>query len=147
MIDDDLSDRIAVYLADLWTLSKSEAFIPYVNQLYNTKISHLPYFRCLFIGETEDGDFETGPRLGFMKKWWEVSDEGIRIVSDPKLDWNCDSPFKPFFPTPRVVFYHDGIHVATSARLGDMMLHRERGRIISNPRGVLITDIEIIMTG
>ena len=120
------SKLIAETLSALWDEAKRPEFAEYVRRFHHMDVGETPNFRCLFIGETEDGDVETGPKSALIKQWWIMDDQGLREVLIPKMDWGGDSAF---FPTPLVLFYHDGDGVSLYERLGQKMACWKSGRL------------------
>lgn len=144
MTPDEQSKGIARQLAALWSESKRPEFVSYVRSFHDAEVTHLPSFRCLFIGETEDGNLQSGPQPGILKQWWQVDDQGTREVSTPKMNWDLDTPSAPFFPTPVILFYCEDDVIVVSERLGQKMACWKRGRLERDASGVRVVDLNLL---
>jgi hypothetical protein len=141
MQTEQLSTAIAHELASLWGLHQSPAFDRYLQDAYGVTISSRPAFRCVYIGETEDGDFDTGPKGGLVKHWWQVDSEGLREIDRPKLDWDTD---ETFYPTPELLFFAREGLITTVESLGRRMRRWVRGKIQLRDNTVSITELEVL---
>ena len=141
MPTDQHSQRIAEALSTLWAEAKLPHFADYVRKVYRTDAGNAPAFRCLYIGETEDGDLQRGPMPGLVRQWWLVDDHGLREVRAPKLDWDGESDF---VPTPLVLFFRDGEGVAISERLGRRLMCLKSGCLHIAGGQATIIDVRLL---
>jgi hypothetical protein len=137
----DHSRCIAEALSSLWNEAKTMDFLSYIRQVYGEDMNQLPRFRCLYIAETEDGDFAKGPMGGLVKVWGMVDDQGLREIRSPKIDWDGNSSF---FPTPRLLFYWQDDRITISERLGRRLASRKRGRLKFAQDRVQLTELRML---
>ena len=141
MNDNNTSQLICEMLSQLWIASKRPEFVQYIHEAYEFEASSVPNFHCLYIGETEEGDFEHGPLTGLMKRWWKMDDTGLCVIKFPKLDWGGDSIF---VPTPEIFFYHEGERVTVSERLGQRLIKCKSGRLLFAEGKAHIYDVKTV---
>jgi hypothetical protein len=130
---------IARELGSLWALHQSPAFERYVVEAYDIAPPAPPHFRCLYIGECEEGDFKLGPKGGLIKRWWQVDDQGLKEVERPELDWDDNIPY---YPTPEILFYVAGNEVSIVETLGRRMRRWFRGELQFGDAGIRLTKLQ-----
>lgn len=134
------SGLIATNLASLWSKARLPAFRDYVQKMYGIETDGLPQFRCIYIGETEEGDATRRPKPGLIKQWWQADDHGVREVELPKVDSGADE--SPFFSTPVILFYQQDGQIAVAERLGQRMVCWKSGRVLTAQNSVEIVDLQ-----
>lgn len=138
----ELSDAIAIALADIWNFHKSEAFVDHVARTYQKHVTHLPSFECVYIAEIENGDLDKGYIGGIVKKWWMVNDRGMTEIQRPELPLT-DEPVL-FDRRPVLKFFTDGERIVLGERLGPNLICRQKGKLISTKSSVSITDVHLL---
>jgi hypothetical protein len=132
---------IARELASLWQLHQTSAFERYVIEAYGEAVKLRPHFRCLYIGETEEGDLQTGPKPGLIRSWWQVDDRGLRPVKRPNFDWDTDDTF---YATPEILFCVVGDEVVLVETLGRRLRRWLRGKLNLSDAGVRLTNLQVL---
>jgi hypothetical protein len=138
------SPAIALWLAGIWGLHKSEPFSAYVAGTYGKDVDHLPSFECVYIAEAESGDLDTGQIGGIIKKWWMVDNTGLTEIRRPQLP-STDDPVL-FDQRPVLKFFTDGERVVFGERLGPDLICRKAGKLIAKEGSVFVTDVRLLWT-
>lgn len=138
------SPAIALWLAGIWGLHKSEPFAAYLARTYGKQVDHLPSFACVYIAEAESGDLDTGQIGGIIKKWWMVDDTGLTEIRRPQLPSTDDAVL--FDHRPVLKFFTDGERVVFGERLGPDLICRKAGKLIAKEGSVSVTDIRLLWT-
>jgi hypothetical protein len=138
------SPAIALWLAGIWALHKSERFLAYVTEIYGKPVDHLPSFECVYIAEAESGDLDTGQIGGIIKKWWMVDDTGLSEIRRPQLPLTDDPAL--FDQRPVLKFFTDGARVVFGERLGPDLICRKVGKLIAKRAAVSVADVRLLWT-